>query len=214
IEPVNVAEALKDADWVTAMQEELDRFARLKEFTVFQMDVKMASLNGILKEEVYIGQPTGFVSKQYPDHVYALDKALYDLMVKHFEMSMMGEMKFFLGLQVNQFSNGIFINQSKCILDILKRFGMENCDMVLTPMVEQAILKLDFGGKPVDHTDYRSMIGSLMYLTSSLWYPKDSSFDLIAYSDEDHARCHLDRKTESEYVVVSGCCAQVLWMRT
>ncbi|GJZ46019.1 retrovirus-related pol polyprotein from transposon TNT 1-94 [Tanacetum coccineum] len=82
-----------------------------------------------------------------------------ELMVKRFEMSMMGEMKFFLGLQVNQFSNGIFINQSKYILDILKRFGMENCDTVPTPMVEQAKLKLDLVRKPVDHTDYRSMIG-------------------------------------------------------
>nr|GEX09815.1 uncharacterized mitochondrial protein AtMg00810-like [Tanacetum cinerariifolium] len=148
-------------------------------------------------------------------------------MVKHFEMSMMGEMKFFLGLQVNQFSNGIFINQSTYILDILKRFGMENCDTVLIPMVEQAKLTLDLVGKPVDRTDYRSMIGSLMYVTSSrpdimfatcmcaryqanpneqhvsavkkifrylkgtinldLWYPKDSGFDLTAYSDADHA---------------------------
>nr|GEY43078.1 uncharacterized mitochondrial protein AtMg00810-like [Tanacetum cinerariifolium] len=82
-------------------------------------------------------------------------------------MSMMGEMKFFLGLQVNQFSNGIFINESKYIHDILKRFGMENCDTVPTNMVEQAKLKLDLVGKPVDHTDYRSMIGSLMYVTSS-----------------------------------------------
>ncbi|GJS54102.1 hypothetical protein Tco_0627464 [Tanacetum coccineum] len=122
---------------------------------------------------------------------------------------MMGEMKFFLGLQVNQFSNGIFINQSKYILDILKRFGMENCDTVPTPMVEQAKLKLDLVGKPVDHTDYRSMIGSLMYLTSSrpdimfatcLWYSKDSGFDLTAYSDVDHAGCHLDQK--------------ILWIRT
>nr|GEY05103.1 copia protein [Tanacetum cinerariifolium] len=48
-----------------------------KDFTVFQIDVKTAFLNGILKAEVYVGQPTGFVSKQYPDHVYALDKALY-----------------------------------------------------------------------------------------------------------------------------------------
>nr|GEU60446.1 hypothetical protein [Tanacetum cinerariifolium] len=47
-----------------------------------------------------------------------------------------------------------------------------------------------------------------------LWYPKDSSFDLTAYSDADHAGCHLDRKIESEYIAVSGCCAQVLWMRT
>ncbi|GJW84553.1 copia protein [Tanacetum coccineum] len=175
-------------------------------------------------------------------------------MVKRFEMSMMGEMKFFLGLQVNQLSNGIFINQSKYILDILKQFGMENCDKVLTPIVEQAKLKLDLVGKPVDHTYYRIMIGLLMYLTSSrpdimfatcmraryqanpnehhvsavkrifqylkgtidlcLWYPKDFGFDLTAYSDADHVGCHLDQKTESEYVVVSGYYAQVLWMRT
>nr|GEY82255.1 retrovirus-related Pol polyprotein from transposon TNT 1-94 [Tanacetum cinerariifolium] len=50
-----------------------------KDFTVFQMDVKTTFLNGILKEEVYVGQPLGFVSKQYPDHVYALDKVLYGL---------------------------------------------------------------------------------------------------------------------------------------
>nr|GFA73671.1 hypothetical protein [Tanacetum cinerariifolium] len=94
---------------------------------------------------------------------------------------------------------------------------------VSTPMVEQAKLKLDLVGKPVDHTNNHSMIGSLMYVTSSrpdimfatcLWYPKDSGFDLTAYSDADHTGCHLDRKTESEYVAVSGCCAQVLWMRT
>nr|GEY25576.1 retrovirus-related Pol polyprotein from transposon TNT 1-94 [Tanacetum cinerariifolium] len=88
-----------------------------------------------------------------------------EIMVKRFEMSMMGEMNFFLGLQVNQFSNGIFINQSTYILDILKRFGMENYDTVPTPMVEQAKLKLDLVGQPIDHTDYRSRIGSLMYVT-------------------------------------------------
>nr|GEY61779.1 retrotransposon protein, putative, Ty1-copia subclass [Tanacetum cinerariifolium] len=83
IEPANVVEALKDADWVIAMQDELDQFSRLKvwrlDFMVYQMDVKTTFLNGILKEEVYVGQPLGFVSKQYPDHVYALDKALYGL---------------------------------------------------------------------------------------------------------------------------------------
>ncbi|GJS99465.1 retrovirus-related pol polyprotein from transposon TNT 1-94 [Tanacetum coccineum] len=131
------------------------------------MDVKTTFLNRILKEEVYVGQSPGFVSKQYLNHVYALDKALYDLkQAPRACMKYWGEMKFFLGLQVNQFSNGIFINQSKYILDILKRFGMENCDTVPTPIVEQAKLKLDLVGKSVDHTDYRSMIGSLMYLTS------------------------------------------------
>nr|GEX26928.1 hypothetical protein [Tanacetum cinerariifolium] len=76
-------------------------------------------------------------------------------------------------------------------------------EKVPTPMVEQAKLKLDLVGKPVDHTDYRSMIGSLIYVTSSrqdimfatcLWYPIDSGFDLTAYSDADHAGCHLDQK--------------------
>nr|GFB54470.1 retrovirus-related Pol polyprotein from transposon TNT 1-94 [Tanacetum cinerariifolium] len=54
-------------------------YAAHKNFTVFQMDVKTAFFNGIIKEEVYVGQPLGFVSKQYSDHVYALDKALYGL---------------------------------------------------------------------------------------------------------------------------------------
>nr|GFB39084.1 hypothetical protein [Tanacetum cinerariifolium] len=86
-----------------------------------------------------------------------------------------------------------------------------------TAMVEQAKLKLDSIGKPVDHTDYRSMIGSLMYVTSSrpdIMFATYSGFDLTAYSDAGHAGCHLDRKIESEYVAVSSCCAQVLWMRT
>nr|GEX34312.1 hypothetical protein [Tanacetum cinerariifolium] len=74
-----------------------------------------------------------------------------------------------------------------------------------TPMVEQAKLKLDLVGKLVDHTNYQSMIGSLMYVTLSrpdimfatcLWYPKDSGFDLTGYSDADHAGCHLDRKSD------------------
>nr|GEU55082.1 retrovirus-related Pol polyprotein from transposon TNT 1-94 [Tanacetum cinerariifolium] len=122
-------------------------YAAHMDFTVFPMDVKTAFLNGNLKEEVYVGQPLGFVSKQYPYYMYALDKALYGL--KQASRAW---------LQVNQFSNGIFINQSKCILDILKRFGMENYDSVPTPMVEQAKLKLDLVGKPVNHTNYRSMI--------------------------------------------------------
>nr|GFD10024.1 retrovirus-related Pol polyprotein from transposon TNT 1-94 [Tanacetum cinerariifolium] len=58
-------------------------YAAHKDFTVFQMDVKTAFLNGILKEEVYVGQPPGFVSKQYLDHVYALNNALYGLKQAH-----------------------------------------------------------------------------------------------------------------------------------
>nr|GEU38973.1 hypothetical protein [Tanacetum cinerariifolium] len=250
-------------------------YAAHKDFTVFQMDIKTAFLNGILKEEVYVGQPPGFVSKQYQDHVYALDKALYGLkqaprawydvlsqllIDSGFQKGSIDTTLFIkkkgkhIMLQVKKISNGISINQFKYILDILKIFEMENCDTIPTLMVEQAKLKLDLVGKLVDHTDYRSMIGSLMYVTSSrpdimfatsmsaryqanpnehhvaavkmifrylkgtinlgLWYQKYYGFDLTAYSDADHAGCHLDRKTESEYVTVSSCCAQVLWMCT
>ncbi|GKB26041.1 retrovirus-related pol polyprotein from transposon TNT 1-94 [Tanacetum coccineum] len=91
----------------------------------------------------------------------------FDLMKSRFEMSMMGEMTFFLGLQVNQSPRGIFINQSNYVLEILKKYGMETCDPVGTPMEIKDKLDLDQNGSPVDATKYRSMIGALMYLTSS-----------------------------------------------
>nr|GFA01598.1 retrovirus-related Pol polyprotein from transposon TNT 1-94 [Tanacetum cinerariifolium] len=90
-----------------------------------------------------------------------------DLMKSRFEMSMMGEMTFFLGLQVNQSLCGIFINQSNYVLEILKKYGMESCDPVVTPMEIKDKLDLDQNGTPVDATKYHSMIGALMYLTSS-----------------------------------------------
>nr|GEW83879.1 hypothetical protein [Tanacetum cinerariifolium] len=73
----------------------------------------------------------------------------------------------FLGLQVNQSPCGIFINQSKYVLEILNKYGMESCDPVGTPMEIKDKLDLDQNGTPVDATKYRSMIGALMYLTSN-----------------------------------------------
>nr|GEW67750.1 copia protein [Tanacetum cinerariifolium] len=90
-----------------------------------------------------------------------------DLMKSRFEMSMMGEMTFFLGLQVNQSPSGIFINQSKYVHAILKKYGLNTYDIVGTPMDIKDKLDLDQIGTPVDATKYRSMIGTLMYLTSS-----------------------------------------------
>nr|GEX76689.1 retrovirus-related Pol polyprotein from transposon TNT 1-94 [Tanacetum cinerariifolium] len=90
-----------------------------------------------------------------------------DLMKSCFEMSMMGEMAFFLGLQVNQSPCGIFINHSNYVLEILKKYGMKSCDPVGTPMEIKDKLDLDQNGTPVDATKNRSMIGALMYLTSS-----------------------------------------------
>ncbi|GJX11926.1 retrovirus-related pol polyprotein from transposon TNT 1-94 [Tanacetum coccineum] len=90
-----------------------------------------------------------------------------DLMKSRFKMSMMGEMTFFLGLQVNQSPCGIFINQSNYVLEILKKYGMETCDPVGTLMEIKDKLDLDQNRTLVDATKYRSMIGALIYLTSS-----------------------------------------------
>ncbi|GKE17963.1 retrovirus-related pol polyprotein from transposon TNT 1-94, partial [Tanacetum coccineum] len=90
-----------------------------------------------------------------------------DLMKSRFEMSMMGEITFFLGLQVNQSPCGIFINQSNYVLEILKKYGIETCDPVGTPMEIKDKIDLEKNGTLVDATKYRSMIGALMYLISS-----------------------------------------------
>ncbi|GJZ84650.1 retrovirus-related pol polyprotein from transposon TNT 1-94 [Tanacetum coccineum] len=88
------------------------------------------------------------------------------LMKDNFEMSMMGEMKFFLGLQIHQSPRGIFINQSQYTMKLLRKHEMKKCDIVTTPM---AIAKIDedLHGTPTDQTKYRSMIRGLMYLTTS-----------------------------------------------
>nr|GEW61394.1 retrovirus-related Pol polyprotein from transposon TNT 1-94 [Tanacetum cinerariifolium] len=84
-----------------------------------------------------------------------------------FQMSMMGQMSFFLGLQVSQSPGGIFIIQYKFALEILKKFGMDSCDPVDIPIVDRLKLDEDPLGIPVDQTRFCSMVGSLMYLTAS-----------------------------------------------
>ncbi|KAJ9566813.1 hypothetical protein OSB04_002779 [Centaurea solstitialis] len=205
-----------------------------------------------------------------------------DLMTTRFEMSMLRELSFFLGLQVLQKPDGILINQSKYIRDLLKRFHMDTSSVAKTPMASGTLIGADPKGKPVDQKTYRAIIGSLLYLTASrpdimfatcfcarfqanpkeshmmavkrilrylkgtpnrgLWYPKESGFELVAFSDADHGGCQLDRKStsghvqflgdklvswgskkqhcvststaEAEYVAAASCCSQVLWMRT
>ncbi|GJU78611.1 retrovirus-related pol polyprotein from transposon TNT 1-94 [Tanacetum coccineum] len=88
-------------------------------------------------------------------------------MSSRLKMSMMGKMSFFLGLQVSQNPRGIFINQSDNALEMLKKYGLENCDAVDIPMVERSKLDKDPQGTQVDPTCYHSMVGSLMFLTAS-----------------------------------------------
>ncbi|GJR77465.1 retrovirus-related pol polyprotein from transposon TNT 1-94 [Tanacetum coccineum] len=178
------------------------------------------------------------------------------IMCLKFKISMIGNISFFLGLQISQSPKCIFLNQLKYALESLKKYGMESSDPVDTPMVEKSKLDEDTQGKAVDPTHYREMVGTLMYLTASrpyktyfvcmcargLWYPKDSSIALTAYADADHAGCQDTRRstsrsmqllgdrlvswsskrqksvaissTEAEYIALSGCYAQVLWMRS
>ena len=155
-------------------------------------------------------------------------------MQSKYEMSMMGELTYFLGLQVKQLSTGIFINQVKYVSSLLQKYDLNNCSIMKTPMSSSIKLDSDLTGQSVDVKNYRGMIGSLLYLTSSrpdimfatclcarfqacpkeshlsavkrifrylkgtpglgLWYPKDSGFNLIGYSDADFAGCKIDRK--------------------
>nr|GEZ03449.1 hypothetical protein [Tanacetum cinerariifolium] len=152
-------------------------YAAHKSFTVYQMDVKTTFLYGPLQEEVYVNQPNGFVDPYHPDKVYRLKKALYGLKQApkacKFEMSMMGEPKFFLGIQIHQSPRGIFINQAKYAQEILIKHGMTSCDSIGTPMATKH-LDDDMSGTPIDQMKYR----------------------------------------KGEYVSLSACCTQVLWMRT
>ncbi|GJZ31676.1 retrovirus-related pol polyprotein from transposon TNT 1-94 [Tanacetum coccineum] len=162
-----------------------------KNMTIYQMDVKTAFLNGELKEEVYVSQPEGFINQDNPSHVYKLKKAIY----------------------------GLKQAPRACML---------TSDSVDTPMVEKSKLDEDLQGTPIDATLYRGKA-----------YQKALK---CAYADADHAGCQDTRRstsgsaqflryklvsrsskkqkctvissTEAEYIALSGCCAQILWMRS
>ncbi|GJY26658.1 gag-pol polyprotein [Tanacetum coccineum] len=191
-----------------------------KNMTIYQMDVKTDFLNGKLKKE----------------------------MTTKFKMSMMGQMSFFLGLQISQSSRGIFINQSKYASKIVKKYGFLTTDSVDTPMVEKNKLDEDLQGKQAKPTEkqLQAMKRIFSYLKGTInmghWYSKDTDMSLTAYADADHAGCQDTRRstsrsaqflgdklvswsykkqkstsissTEAEYISLSGCCAQILWMRS
>ncbi|GKC65270.1 retrovirus-related pol polyprotein from transposon TNT 1-94 [Tanacetum coccineum] len=112
------------------------------------------------------------------------------IMHVEFEMSMMGELNFFLGLQIKQLEDGIFFNQSKYIKEMLKKLGLEDSKPIKTPMSSENKLTKDEGGESVENTKYRSMIGSLLYLTTSRPY---NMFSVCLYArfQEDPKSSHL-----------------------
>nr|GEW43776.1 putative reverse transcriptase domain-containing protein [Tanacetum cinerariifolium] len=192
--------------------------------TIFQMDVKTDFLNGPLKEEVYVSQHEGFVDPEFPNHVYRLKKALYSL--KQASRAWYDKLSSFLiehgFTKVHQSPRGIFISQSQYAIELLKKHGLDECVLMSTPMATES-LDTDLQGTPTDQTTYRRMTGGLMYLTtcrSNIAYANfvcaryqalhtDSEFELIAYSDGDHAGCKDDCKSTS-----GGLQFLVIWMRT
>ncbi|GKA63544.1 retrovirus-related pol polyprotein from transposon TNT 1-94 [Tanacetum coccineum] len=125
-----------------------------------------------------------------------------------FKMLMMGKLSFFLRLQISQSPRGIFLNQSKYALESLKKYGMETCKLVDTPMMEKSKMDEDQQGKVIDPTHYRGMIGTLMYLTSSrpnlVFAVCDSCIALTAFADVDHAGCQDTRKITSGSMQLLG----------
>nr|GEU37685.1 hypothetical protein [Tanacetum cinerariifolium] len=113
------------------------------------------------------------------------------IMHDEFEMSMMGELNFFLGLQIKQLDDGIFFNQSKYIKEMLKNFRLEDSKPMKTPMSMETKLTRDEEGESVDNTKYRGMIGNLLYLTASR---PDMMFSvcLCARFQEDPKTSHLE----------------------
>ncbi|GKC39578.1 retrovirus-related pol polyprotein from transposon TNT 1-94 [Tanacetum coccineum] len=120
------------------------------------------------------------------------------IILDKFEISMMGELNFFLGLQIKQLDDGIFFNQSRYIKEMLKKFGLEDSKPIKTPMSMKTKLTRDEEGESVDNTKYRGMIG--------LWYPKGSGIETIVYADSDHAGDYVDRKSTSGVCTFMGCC--------
>ncbi|GKE29644.1 putative ribonuclease H-like domain-containing protein, partial [Tanacetum coccineum] len=245
-------------------------FASYMEFIVYHMDVKSAFLYGTIDEEVYVSQPPGFVDPKFPKKVYKVVKALYGL----YQAPKAWYATLSTFLLKSRYKRGTIEKTF-----FIKKDKNDICESSVwfTPSSQS----LDEEAVDVDVHLYRSMIGSLMYLTASrpdimfavctcfrfqvtpktshlhdvkrifrylkgkpklgLWYPRESSFDLEAYSDNDYARANLDRKsttggcqflgrrliswqckkqtimatstTEAEYVAAANYCGQVLWIQ-
>nr|GEW63277.1 hypothetical protein [Tanacetum cinerariifolium] len=162
-------------------------YASFMGFMVYQMDVKSAFLYETIEEEVYVCQPLGFEDPDHPDKVYKVVKALYGLhqalkawyetlatylLENGFQRGTIEKTLFIKKqkgdiLLVKQKNDGIFISQDKYVAEIERKFGLTEGKSTSTPIDTEKTLLKDPNGEDVDVHTYRSMIGSLMYLTSS-----------------------------------------------
>nr|GEX27433.1 copia protein [Tanacetum cinerariifolium] len=220
-----------------AWYDELSKFLTSKGFTKGTVDPNLFTIRygeDILLVQIYVDDIIfGSTNPKY-------SKSFEKLMHSRFEMSLMVEMKFFLGLQIHQYPSGIFINQAKYNLEILHKHGMDKGQSIGTPMATKPKLDADLSGNPVDQTDYRSKIGSLMYLASSRPDKVQAVCLCARYQlrpTEKHLKevkrifkylrgdklvswmskkqnCTAMSSVEAEYVALSMSCAQVMSMRT
>ncbi|GJX21173.1 retrovirus-related pol polyprotein from transposon TNT 1-94 [Tanacetum coccineum] len=289
-EPKNIKEAMLDASWIEAMQDELNQFKHLdvweliecpsrlvakgygqeegidfeeyfspvarleairifvayaahKNIPIYQIDVKTAFLNK--SRLVFVRQPDGFVDPDFPNHIYCLKKALIE---HHFIKGIVDPTLFTRRheddiLLVQIYVDDIIFRSSKPVFSTrFAKLMKYNFEM---SMIGEMKFFLGLQGTQVDQTKYRSMIGGLMYLTASrpeiAFATFDFGFELIAYSDADLAGCNDDCKStsrgiqfledklvswssknqdcttmstvEAEYVSLSACCTQVIWIR-
>nr|GEV80384.1 putative ribonuclease H-like domain-containing protein [Tanacetum cinerariifolium] len=221
-------------------------YASFMGFMVYQMDVKSVFLYGTIKEEVYVCQPPGFKDPDYPDKVYKVVKELYELhQAPRAWYEILANYILENGFQRGKIDQTLFIKKQKgdillvqvYVDDII--FGSTNKELYVklasTPIETEKPLLKDPDGEDVDVHIYRYLKGKPHL---GLWYPKDSPFNLVAYSDSDYARASLDMKsttggcqflgctliswhckkqtfvatssTEAEYVAVASYCAQTV----
>ncbi|XP_070665277.1 uncharacterized mitochondrial protein AtMg00810-like [Malus domestica] len=174
-----------------------------------QLDVKNAFLHGELQEEVYMKQPQGSNSQLIQSVITALSEV--------FDLTDMGKLAYFLGLQVTYKTNGdMFINQAKYVLDLIHKAGMDDCKPCSTPCKPHNQVLSTEGTLLTDPTLYRSLVGALQYLTFTrpdiafavntcgLTYTSGSSVSVTAYSDSDWAADLNTRRSITGYVVYLG----------
>ncbi|GKB55430.1 retrovirus-related pol polyprotein from transposon TNT 1-94 [Tanacetum coccineum] len=218
VKPKTYKDALTQACWIGAMQEELNEFelARgyrqeegiyfeesfapverleaIRIFLAFVVHLNMVVYQMDVKTAFLNGNLREEVYVSQPDGFVDKDKPNHVYKIK----------KALYGLKQapRACPKGIFINQSKYALESLKKYGFDSCDPVDTPMVEKSKLDKNKEGKAIDPSHYHGIIGTLLYLTArtvnrELWYPKDSSIALTAFADLDHAGCQDTRRSTS-----------------